>query len=177
MKPPDVVTIAEIVQHAGMTPAAFYYHFKSREELLQEVVDLFADEWATLAEEVWGEVKTIEDVLEAVGRLLDWAAENRQRAAVYFVTSKGATMAVESTRQTVTARTSTAAEAAICRATGSRAGARTALDGVALVTVLGSALATELSLDPTYRTLGPRRFRDEVLELSARVLGAKHQTA
>ena len=38
-----------------MTPAAFYYHFSSRDELFQEVVDQFAEQWAELAEEdAWG---------------------------------------------------------------------------------------------------------------------------
>ena len=37
LQPWDFVTVADIVERAGMTPAAFYYHFSSREQLLEEV--------------------------------------------------------------------------------------------------------------------------------------------
>src|SRR4051812_6574990 len=70
VKPPDLVTIAEIVQHVGMTPAAFYYHFSSRDELFQEVVTQYGEEWATRAEEWWGEATTTPQVFEVVDRLL-----------------------------------------------------------------------------------------------------------
>ena len=170
VKPPDLVTIAEIVQHVGMTPAAFYYHFSSRDELFQEVVDRFGEEWSARAEEWWAEAEVMGDVLDVVGRLLDWAVENRQHATVFFVTSKGVSVAIEEARLAVTARTATAAGDAVRRALSTEKGAGAALDGLSVITVLESMLRAELALDPTYRTLGPRRFRDEVLELCGRVL-------
>jgi len=170
VKPPDLVTIAEIVKHVGMTPAAFYYHFSSRDELFQEVVNTVGEQWASRAEEWWSEAQTRADVLDVVGRLLDWAAENRQHATVYFVTSKGVSVAIEEARLAVTARTSAAASEAVVRATAAESGAGAAVNGLSVITVLESSLRAELGLDPTYRTLGPRRFRDEVLELCSRVL-------
>lgn len=170
VKPPDMVTIAEIVQHVGMTPAAFYYHFSSRDELFQEVVSKFGEEWAERAEHWWAEASTLEETLDVVGRLLDWAVDNRQHATVFFVTSKGVSVAIEETRLAVTARTAAAAGDAVRRAHGSGAGARLALDALSLISVLESSLRAELAMDPTYRTLGPRRFRDEVLNLTSRVL-------
>ncbi len=172
VKPPDLVTIAEIVQHVGMTPAAFYYHFSSRDALFQEVVNKFGEEWAARAEEWFAEATTSEETLEVVGRLLDWAVESRQHATVFFVTSKGVSVAIEDARLLVTSRTSAAAGEAVRRASSADAGAGAALDGLSLITVLESSLRAELALDPTYRTLGPRRFRDEVLNLCVRVLPA-----
>jgi len=172
VKPPDLVTIAEIVQHVGMTPAAFYYHFSSRDELFQEVVNKFGEEWAANAEEWFAEATTSSETLEVVGRLLDWAVANRQHATVFFVTSKGASVAIEEARLIVTSRTSAAAGEAVRRASAADASAGAALDGLSVITVLESSLRAELSLDPTYRTLGPRRFRDEVLGLCVRVLPA-----
>ena len=122
VKPPDLVTIAEIVQHVGMTPAAFYYHFSSRDELFQEVVDRFGEQWAEHAEECWAEADAHDDALAVVGRLLDWAVEHRQHATVFFVTSKGVSVAIEEARLAVTARTAAAAGAAIAR--GGSAGGR-----------------------------------------------------
>jgi AcrR family transcriptional regulator len=173
VKPPDLVTIAEIVQHVGMTPAAFYYHFSSRDELFQEVVSRFGEQWAERAEEWWGEAETVEDLRDVVDRLLDWAVENRQHATVFFVTSKGVSVAIEETRRAVTNRTNDAVGAAIMRSAGAEGGAGAALDGLSVITLLESALRAELALDPTYRTLGPRRFRDEVLQLCGRVLVAQ----
>lgn len=170
VKPPDLVTIAEIVKHAGMTPAAFYYHFSSRDELFEEIVRTFADEWAARAEEWWGQVTSEADILDVAGRLLAWAVERREHATVYFVTSKGASVAIEDARLAVTARTAQAAAAALQRAWDRPEGPATALDALSVMTLLESSLRAELSMDPTYRTLGPRRFRDEVLELCSRVL-------
>ena len=172
IKPPDLVTIAEIVQHVGMTPAAFYYHFSSRDELFQEVVSTFGEEWASLAEDRWAAAVTVDDVLDTVRELLDWAVEHRQHATVYFVTSKGVSLAIEEARGAFTARTAAAARDAVRRATSTDIGAvaGAALDGFSLITVIEGSLRAELALDPTYRTLGPRRFRDEVLELCSRVL-------
>src|SRR4051794_30185824 len=115
VKPPDLVTIAEIVQHVGMTPAAFYYHFSSRDELFQEVVSRFGEQWAERAEEWWGEAETVEDLRDVVDRLLDGAVENRQHATVFFVTSKGVSVAIEETRRAVTNRMNDAVGAAIMR--------------------------------------------------------------
>lgn len=172
VKPLDLVTIAEIVQHVGMTPAAFYYHFSSRDELFQEVVNKFGQEWAANAEEWFAEASAPSETLEVIGRLLDWAIANRQHATVFFVTSKGASVVIEEARLVVTARTAAAAAEAVRRASHANAGAGAALDGLSLITVLESSLRAELSLDPTYRSLGPRRFRDEVLNLCVRVLPA-----
>jgi AcrR family transcriptional regulator len=170
VKPPELVTIAEIVRHAGMTPAAFYYHFSSRDELFSEVVEHFAEEWVTRAEEWWAEALTPDDILEVAGRLLDWAVERRQHATVYFVTSKGASVTIEDVRLSVTARTAKAVADAVQRTSGRHAGSATALDALSVVTLLESSLRAELSMDTTYRTLGPRRFRDEVIALCSQVL-------
>lgn len=172
IKPPELVTISEIVQQVGMTPAAFYYHFSSRDELFQEVVDSFGEQWASNAEEWWGDAETLDEALDVVGRLLDWAVESQQHATVFFVTSKGASVAIEDARAAVTARAAAAAGQAIGRATDVEESAGLALDALSLITVIESSLRSELALDPTYRTLGPRRFRDEVLGLCGRVVRA-----
>jgi AcrR family transcriptional regulator len=177
IKPPDLVTIAEIVRHAGMTPAAFYYHFSSRDELFGEVVTRFGEEWASRAEAWWSEANTPGELLEVASRLLDWALENRQHATVFFVTSKGASVAIEDARQSVTGRASAAAAEAFRRATGAKADAEAAVHGLSIVTILESSLRAELALDPTYRTLGPRRFRDEVLNLCVRITEATTEVA
>lgn len=172
VKPPDLVTIAEIVQQVGMTPAAFYYHFSSRDELFQEVVDSFGEQWAANTEAWWAEADAPDDALLVVGRLLDWAVENRQHATVFFVTSKGASVAIEEARAAVTARAAAAASGALRRVGLAAEGAGGAIDALSLITLIESSLRAELAVDATFRTLGPHRFRDEVLDLCGRVLRA-----
>lgn len=177
VKPPELVTIAEIARHVGMTPAAFYYHFSSRDELFLEVVSQFGEQWAARAEQWWDEALTIDDVLDTAGRLLDEAAKQREHATVFFVTSRGISLSIEEVRQTYAARAASAAAAAISRAALTKGGAGAAVDGVGLVTILESSLRAQLALDTMYRTLGPRRFRDEVLELCRRVLRVEDTAA
>src|SRR5260370_22740993 len=50
LEPWEFITVADIVERAGMTPATFYYHFSSREELLEEIVRDFAHKWIGLVE-------------------------------------------------------------------------------------------------------------------------------
>ncbi len=176
VKPPDLVTISEIVRHVDMTPAAFYYHFSSRDELFLEVVNQFGDSWATCAEEWWGAADGIEEVVDVAGRLIDEAITRRAHATVFFVTSKGVSVSVEESRRSFTARAASAATDALRRCAPESTPEGAAVDAVALITVLESALRAELSLDPAYRTLGPRRFRDEVTRLCGQVLEARADT-
>jgi AcrR family transcriptional regulator len=173
VKPPDLVTIAELVRHAGMTPAAFYYHFSSRDELFLEVLDRFGRQWADNAEQWWGAASSAQEVLDAAARLLDWALDQRREATVFFVTSKGASVAAEELRRRVGNRAAAAAGEAVRRARPDCGPARAALDGVSLLTLLESALHAELSLEASFRTLGPQHFREEVLGLCRRVLDVR----
>ncbi|MCX6431408.1 MAG: helix-turn-helix domain containing protein, partial [Actinobacteria bacterium] len=42
VQPPDEIAVSDIAAHCGMTPAAFYYHFASKDEILDEIVAGFA---------------------------------------------------------------------------------------------------------------------------------------
>jgi len=43
VQPPDEIAVSDIAAHCGMTPAAFYYHFASKDEILDEIVADFAE--------------------------------------------------------------------------------------------------------------------------------------
>lgn len=167
--PPELVTIAEVVKRAGMTPAAFYYHFSSREELLQEIVELFGRDWVAQAQEAWADAPG-GDPVASVPALLDWCQDRRGHATVYFVTSKGVSVSVEEARQRFTAELAASLAASVRRELpGDEVGA--AVKALSMVAVIESCLRSELSQDPTSRVLAPERFRDEVMNLCRRVLG------
>ena len=46
VQPPDEIAVSDIAAHCGMTPAAFYYHFASKDEILDEIVAEFAARWS-----------------------------------------------------------------------------------------------------------------------------------
>jgi len=50
LEPWEFITVADIVERAGMTPATFYYHFSSREQLLEEIVQDLAQKWIDMGE-------------------------------------------------------------------------------------------------------------------------------
>jgi hypothetical protein len=58
------------------------------------------------------------------------------------------------------------ATAAIRRLAPDRPAAESHVNGVAMIVVYETAVRARLALDEPYRTLGPRRFRDELWNLS-----------
>jgi AcrR family transcriptional regulator len=87
LQPWDFVTVADIVERAGMTPAAFYYHFSSREQLLEEVVEAFANEWATIIDRLLTEADTPEALSDIPIVLLDEIEPLEQAAKIFFLSS------------------------------------------------------------------------------------------
>lgn len=154
-----------------MTPAAFYYHFSSRDQLLKEIVRGFADEWVGLGEKLWSDASSYDEIIAVVQALLDFAAEDSQPAIMYFVTTAGASLAIEGFRHEARDNLVHAATEALRRVSGTRKRAKQGVDGLALVVISEIAARAELSLDQSYRTLGPRRFREEVTKLCRRTLG------
>ena len=95
------VTVADIAERAGMTPAAVYYHFPSKAEVLLELVEAIGDR---LAEEVRGEneadAASLESWLADRYDALDaWRRESPDELALYLGASVGFSTAVETARR------------------------------------------------------------------------------
>src|ERR1700750_915060 len=67
----ELVTVADIVERAGMTSAAFYYHFSSREPLLEEVVGEFCEHWVTTIETLLKDAEDLDGIGQVPTSLLD----------------------------------------------------------------------------------------------------------
>lgn len=169
LQPSDLVTVADIVERAGMTPAAFYYHFSSREQLLEEVVREFAATWTALVERLLSEVATTEELCEVGSAVLDEIEPMEQVAKIFFLSGATAPVLVEQIRREARSRLIKAAGATIKRVDG-RTAATDVVRGLTLIVLFETAVRSRLSLDDSYRTLGPRRFREELTKLS-RVAG------
>jgi AcrR family transcriptional regulator len=167
LQPSDLVTVADIVERAGMTPAAFYYHFSSREQLLEEVVQEFADLWTETVEGLLTSASSPDELFDVVIKLLDEMEPAEQVAKIYFLSGATAPVLVEQIRRVARARLIKSAATTIKRlATDSRTMPVALVNGLAMVTLFETAHRARLTLDESYRTLGPRRFREEMAGLS-----------
>jgi AcrR family transcriptional regulator len=163
----EEVTVQDIATAVGMTPAAVYYHFASKEQILVEGMQRFAGQ---LVEQLRGRVaERGDDVAGLVTDLVTWAARHKVPATVYFVNSIGLNLMVEALRRETRQELVELLRDAV-RATR-RSRAEAGVIAVGLVSLLETALASMLNQDATYRGLGGRRFAGEVGALAGRIAG------
>ncbi len=171
--PVDEVTVQDIAQAVDMTPAAVYYHFASKEQILLEGMAQFRD--AMLAEvrlnmPARGDTDGVRNLL---AHLLTWTGRHRMQATVYFVSSIGLNLLVEALRREMRLELVTLLRGAVTAARGRLASAEAGVIAVALVSLLETSLASMLNQDATHRSLGNRRFIGEVSDLGDRIAGIK----
>src|SRR5690349_14678071 len=99
LQPSDLVTVADIVDRASMTPAAFYYHFSSREQLLEEVVREFAATWIATIEQLLDAAQTPDELCEVATNLLDQIEPMEQVAKIFFLSGATAPVLIEQIRR------------------------------------------------------------------------------
>lgn len=157
--PPDEIAVSDIAAHCGMTPAAFYYHFTSKDEILDEIVSGFAERWSQAVASAMSEVRAPDDLAACIDAVLTWVEENERPARVYFVTAVGATSACETRRRQIRNDLSKRAARLFREIAPDQDRVRVAIAGLGLVTLLEITARSRLELDPSYRTLGPVRFR------------------
>lgn len=169
--PVDEVTVLDIAGAVDMTPAAVYYHFASKEQILLEGMQQFRE--ALLAEVAThlpakGDAAGVGVLLE---HLLAWNRRHRTPATVYFVSSIGLNLLVESMRRDTRLELVELFRQAVKSARGRLSTAEAGVIGVALVSLLETATASMLNEDASARGLGTRRFAAEVRALADRIAG------
>lgn len=170
VQPPDEIAVSDIAAHCGMTPAAFYYHFTSKDEILDEIVSGFAERWSEAVGSALAQVQGADDLAHAIDSVLSWVEENERPARVFFVTAVGATSACEATRRQVRNELSKRAARMFRDISPDQDKVRVAIAGLGLVTLLEIVSRSRLELDPSYRTLGPVRFRATAGQLAAALI-------
>lgn len=171
---PDAVTVADIAEQAGMTPAAVYYHFPSKDDILLECMRAFSKEFITevrrlpqqLSEQL-SEHSTPGDLLVS---LLTWLEERADGSSVFFVSSLGASLETETLRMEVRVHLITLFRRVV-RRHGRMSTAKAAVVATAMVALLEAAAISWLEQDNTFRGLGRRDFLDEIVIQANRVAG------
>lgn len=170
VQPPDEIAVSDIASHCGMTPAAFYYHFTSKDEILDEIVGAFAERWTAVVQEALEGVTPPADLTACVDSVLTWVEENDRPARVYFVTSVGATSSCEAVRRRTRNDLARRASRTFREISPEQDRIRVAIAGLGLVTLLEIVSRSRLELDPSYRTLGPAHFRTTAGQLAQALL-------
>jgi AcrR family transcriptional regulator len=93
------VSVTDIAKGAGMTPAAVYYHFPTKEDVLLALVGRTGDALTELCAEAV-EAATVEEAVTAlIDRFLGWLDAHPDDARLYYQSSQGATADVEALRR------------------------------------------------------------------------------
>ncbi len=166
VQPPDQIAVSDIAAQAGMTPAAFYYHFTSKDEILDEIIAEFAGDWSKLVGGLLPELTHPEDLIDFIDDILSWVDEHQRVSTVYFVTSIGATSTGEALRKKTRDDLSKRAAKSFLVMNPAKDRIDSAVAGLGLITLLEVISRARLELDPSYRTLGPMRFRASAATLA-----------
>jgi AcrR family transcriptional regulator len=165
LEPWEFITVADIVERAGMTPATFYYHFSSREELLEEILQDFAHKWIDMVERLLKAADTPDALCDVAAALLDEVDAAGQTAKIFFLGTEKEPLLAERIRSKARKRLIRSATKAVRRIDPDREMATARVNGVAMVVLYEMAARSRLGLDEPYRTLGSRRFRAELAKL------------
>ena len=93
------VSVTDIAKRAGMTPAAVYYHFPTKEDVLLALVGRTGDAITELCGQAL-EAAAVEDAVTAlVDHFLAWLEAHGPDARLYYQSSQGATADVETLRR------------------------------------------------------------------------------
>lgn len=164
----DDVTVGDIAEAAEMTPAAVYYHFAGKEQILLEGTRLFTAELIEAAHARINEALPIGDLMIA---LLDHIRRRRTSAAVFFINSAGLNLALEMHRRLVRAELTDLFTQAARQSRGRLPTAEAGVMGAALVSLLEVSAVSVISHDLSYKGLGARRMPAAVAALANRIVG------
>jgi AcrR family transcriptional regulator len=168
--PVDEVTVQDIANTVGMTPAAVYYHFASKEQILVEGMQRFREELLDHLRQVASAPAM--PIGDLVAELVVWVSRRRVAANVYFVSSIGLNLMIEAVRREGRHQMVEILRPAVPAGRHRTSNAEAGAIAVALVSLIETSLASLVNQDATYRGLGARRFPAEVGQLASRIAGA-----
>jgi AcrR family transcriptional regulator len=93
------VSVTDIAKRAGMTPAAVYYHFPTKEDVLLAIVGRTGNAISELCSDVIGAADAEGAVTALIDRFLAWLEGHPAEARLYYQSSQGATADVEALRR------------------------------------------------------------------------------
>jgi AcrR family transcriptional regulator len=169
--PVDEVTVQDIASAVEMTPAAVYYHFASKEQILTEGMQQFADLLLAEMANNLPEPESEGGLGELLTHVMAWTSRRRSHANVYFVNSIGLNLVVEALRRETRVQMIELLSEAVRTVRGRLSRAEAGVIAVALVSLLETSIASLLNQDAAFRGLGARKFNAQVAAIGERVAG------
>jgi len=168
----DAITVAEIADAAGMTSAAVYYHFASKDDILLEGLRSVGEDMVAEARRAQQDIAARQaSIGELPVRLLQWMDERRAEATVWFVKSSGVSLAVEQLRRELRGELMTVLTRAAKAARPKVPAGEAAVVATALLSQLEISATSWLTEDESLTGLGRRHFLDETARLAQRIAG------
>lgn len=168
---PESVTVADIAEEAAMTSAAVYYHYASKDDILLEGLRSFGDALVALVRHgQQGLVGSGGSIGLLPVQVLDWVDERPVPATVWFVTSAGVSLTVESVRRENRIEL-TRVLARAARGARPMGTAEAGVVATGLLALVETAAGSWLTGDATLHALGRARFRAETSALAERITG------
>ena len=172
-RPSEDVTVTDIADAAGMTPAAIYYHFAGKDDILLEGLRAFGD---ALITEAADQVRAADLVAVSPGvvvsNLLEWTDAHRSSAQFYFYNSAGLSAVIEArrraTRIEVLDSLALLARHSNPKLTKTAAG----VTATGMLSAFEIAAVSWLTKDDIFLGLGRRQFLIEVQLIVDRLVGA-----
>jgi len=168
----DAITVAEIADAAGMTSAAVYYHFASKDDILLEGLRSLGEALVTEARRVQADVAARGlSIGQLPVRLIEWMDGCRPEATVWFVKSAGVSLAVEQLRRELRGELITVFSRAARAARQKISAAEAAVVATALLSLLETSATSWLTEDESLTGLGRTAFLAETARLAERITG------
>lgn len=167
--PVDEVTVQDIAAAVDMTPAAVYYHFASKEQILIEGMQQFRDDLLDVVRDHLPSDGDIDGIRNLTVLILSWTAKRRTHATVYYVNSIGLNLLVEALRRETRVELIELFRTAVKTVRGRTGTAEAGVIAVGLVSLIETAIASMLNQDATYRGIGARKYAAEVAAIANRL--------
>lgn len=166
---PEQVSVADIAKRAGLTSAAIYYHFRSRDELVDEIVTCFAEEWTAVLTRELERLTSLDQLADFVNDHFRWIEANTHQATVYFVSSIGATLASETVRRETRYALTRVATDTVQRLGSGTSTLDVTIRALGLVTMVEVCAADALRPSSAFEELGPAKFRAAVTTMARKL--------
>jgi AcrR family transcriptional regulator len=163
------VSVTDIAKRAGMTPAAVYYHFPTKEDVLLALVGRTGDAISELCAEPLEAPATEDAVAALIDRFLAWLETHPDDARLYYQSSQGATADVETLRREQRGHQVTAMlNGPLKAARGSMSATELRVVAIALLVLFGEVTRLLSEGKPTKRTRDG--VRAEAVDLGLRLV-------
>ena len=164
----DDVTTGQIAEVASMTPAAVYYHFASKDQILVECVRGFAADFISLARRLGA----LDEPLNTfITELVAAVRDHRRSAKVFFIGSAGVSLIAENHRREVRSELGELFAEVARRERPEIGAAEAAVVGVGLVSLLEVSVVAMLATDDAFTAIGARRMSGVVVALARHLVG------